>query len=134
MIAGTSIVFISGCGSSEEIVDVTDTAQAAGYSNPNGYSTALLFHIQTTITDIESAMKTIDPTLWEYTINTVKYAGMTLTNAAKIAESDGKPEIAQKLKELDTRLKAICEKEWVSTEEFTTEITSIVDVLKTLIQ
>jgi len=131
IITGVSVSFLSGCGSTEDVVDTTQTSE---YANPNGYSTALVFHIQTTITDVENAIKTIDPTMLDSTIKAVGFASMTLTNAVKIAEDEGKPEVIQKLKELDDRLQTICGKEWVSTEEFTTEITSIVDVLKTLIQ
>jgi len=131
IITGVSVLFLSGCNSSEDIVD---TIQIAEYTNPNGYSTALVFHIQTTITDIENTMKTIDPTMLNYTIKAVEYAGMTLTNAIKIAEDEGELEVAQKLKELDDRLKAICKKEWVWAWEFTPEVETIVDLLKEMIK
>lgn len=131
IITGVSVSFLSGCGSTEDVVDTTQTSE---YANPNGYSTALVFHIQTTITDVENAMKTIDPTMLDSTIKAVEFASMTLTNAVKIAEDEGKPEVAQKLKELDDRLKAICKKEWLLAWEFTPEVETIVGLLKEIIK
>lgn len=72
-------------------------------------STALAYHIETAITDLESAIDVGADDSVAYVKGSVTYAGMTLSQAAEIAAEEGESEKSATLLQLDAELKAVLE-------------------------
>jgi hypothetical protein len=125
-------LLLTGCGGEEVVLDeMGNPVYTEDSSVSTGISSALQYHIETAASSLRSAFAT-EGTILAQAQESVKFAQMTLPQAALIATEDGQTEIAAKLTALDAEVTQALS--LTDLTAFTSSINSIADQLDALLK